>query len=725
MIVSQSLPSRRVLPRAATFLAIVTALLGPAGRALGQKVEEWQWLEPPLEARALAWATAHTDASAKALQALPGYAALREEVARKLAVERSTMDGAPRLLGPRALRLKRDAVNPLGLLQVAPRRDDGTPGEWKTVLDVAALGKNEGKKLQLQWFGDPGCLPPQYDRCLLRLSDQGSDEASLREFDVSTGAFVAGGFATPPSRTFAAYLDRDTLLIVHALGDAPRTAAGWGAAVRLWKRGEALEKARVVYTAQKTDAVLMVSAAGPAQARRGIVLRAIDYSTFQLLTVGRDGRVETLPIPAKLKPFGLQAASERHLFVQLAESAQVAGVTVPAESILAWDLRAKATDPAGLQVVYTPAAGEVVPDWTMTGTATRTAAVFPLQRGLSRSLAVARSDGAKWTVKPFVEAPAGADVRALGADPAGEDLVVQSVGFLQPAKLELYRPGTPSKTISADPALFDASRLVVETHTAKAADGTPISYWLVKPRQAAAPRETPTLMTGYGAFGISFPIGYADEFYGGVTMASWLEHGGALVVPAIRGGGEGGEAWHRAAMREKRMVSYGDFFAVAEDLLATKLTRRERLGVFGMSNGGLLAAVAGTQRPDLFGACVVDVPLTDMLRFPKMGMGAAWIDEYGNPEDPAMREVLLKYSPFHNVKPGVTYPAFFVTASTHDNRVGPGHARKLAGRLESVGAEVYYLEEQGGGHGVSDALKHPDLMAMRLAFLIFKLMPAS
>ena len=710
--------------RAAARAAVLVSALLAAAPAPCEEIGEWQWLEPPLEARPLAWAKAHTDTSAKALQALPGYAALREEVAKKLSVERSTLDGAPVLLGPRALRLKRNAANPVGLLQATLRLEDGTLGEWKTILDVAALGKSEGKKLQLQWFGDPGCLPPRYDRCLLHLSDQGSDETAIREFDVETGAFVPGGFVTPPSRTFAAYLDRDTLLVVHALGDAPKTAAGWGAAVRLWKRGEPLEKSRVVYTAQKTDAILMVSAVGPASARRGLVMRAIDFSTFQLLTVDREGRVEALPIPAKLKAFGLQAASERHLFVQLAEEAPVGGATAPAESILAWDLRAKAADPAGLQIVYTPAAGEVVPDWTMAGTATRTAAVFPLQKGLSRSLAAARSDGTKWTVKPFVEAPAGTDVRALGADPAGEDLVVQSVGFLQPAKLELYRPGTPARTISADPALFDASRLVVETRTAKAGDGTPISYWLVKPRQAAAPGETPTLMTGYGAFGVSFPIGYADEFYGGVTMASWLERGGALVVPAIRGGGEGGEAWHRAAMREKRIVSYGDFFAVAEDLLATKLTRRERLGVFGMSNGGLLAAVAGTQRPDLFGASVVDVPLTDMLRYPKMGMGAAWMDEYGNPDDPAMREVLLKYSPFHNVKPGVTYPAFFVTVSTHDNRVGPGHARKLAGRLESVGTEVFYLEEQEGGHGVSDALKHPDLMAMRLAFLFSKLTTA-
>jgi prolyl oligopeptidase len=712
--------------RAATRAAFLLSALLATAPAPCEEVGEWQWLEPPHDARALAWVTAHNDASAKALQALPGYAALRDELATKLKVERSTMDSTPVLAGPRALRLKRDVASPLGLLQAAPRNADGTPGEWKTVLDVGALAKAEGKKIQLQWFGDSGCLGPAYDRCLLRFSDQGSDEASVREFDVEKGDFVPGGFVAPTSRTQAAWIDRDTVLIAHTLGDTPRTAAGWGAAARLWKRGEPLEKARVVYTAPKSDAILIVSAGGPVGARRGFLLRAVDYSTFAFATVDAAGRVEELPIPAKLKPFGVQAATERHLFVQLAEPAKVGAETLPAETVLAWDLLAKKADASALQVVYTPAAGEVVPAWIMSGTATRTRAIFPLHKGLKRTLAAARYDEKKkrWTVQPFLEAAPGADVRALTADPQGEDVVVQKVGFLQPATFEVHRPGKPAKTFATDPALFDASRFTTEVRTAKSPDGTPISYWLVRLVTPATPGATPTLMTGYGAFGISFGPGYADELVGGVTMAVWLDRGGALAIPAIRGGGEGGAAWHRAAMREKRMVSYADFLAVAEDLVATKFTKPERLGVFGMSNGGLLSAVVATQRPDLFGAAISDVPLTDMLRYPKMGMGAAWMDEYGNPDDPAMREVLLKYSPFHNVKPGVKYPAFLVTVSTYDNRVGPGHARKLAGRLESVGAEVYYLEEQEGGHGVSDALKHPDLMAMRLAFLFSKLTTA-
>jgi prolyl oligopeptidase len=229
-------------------------------------------------------------------------------------------------------------------------------------------------------------------------------------------------------------------------------------------------------------------------------------------------------------------------------------------------------------------------------------------------------------------------------------------------------------------------------------------------------------MTGYGAFGVSIAPGYLDHVVGGPALALWLNRGGALALPIIRGGGERGDAWHRAAMREKRQVSYDDFLAVAQALETSGFTSPQHLGVFGSSNGGLLSATVAVERPDLFGAVVSDVPLTDMLRYPTMGMGGAWMDEYGDPSNSTMHAVLLRYSPFHNIKSGTTYPAFFITVSTEDNRVGPGHARKLAARLEQVGAKAYYFEDSEGGHGVSDALQRPELMALRMTFLIDRLM---
>jgi prolyl oligopeptidase len=231
------------------------------------------------------------------------------------------------------------------------------------------------------------------------------------------------------------------------------------------------------------------------------------------------------------------------------------------------------------------------------------------------------------------------------------------------------------------------------------------------------------LITGYGAFGITLGPDYLGSTVAGPATQLWYERGGALVLPAIRGGGERGEAWHRTAMRENRQRSYDDFIAVTKDL-ESGFTTPAHVGVFGSSNGGLLAATVATERPDLFGAVVSDVPLTDMLRFPTMGMGAAWEDEYGDPADPAMAKAISAYSPYQNVRAGVTYPPFLLTVSTEDQRVGPGHARKLAARLLSVGAPAHYYEDGEGGHGVSDALQRPDLMALRMTFLIDTLMPA-
>lgn len=225
-------------------------------------------------------------------------------------------------------------------------------------------------------------------------------------------------------------------------------------------------------------------------------------------------------------------------------------------------------------------------------------------------------------------------------------------------------------------------------------------------------------MTGYGAFGVSFAPEYLGSTVGGKALVPWLTRGGALALPMIRGGGERGEAWHQAAIREKRQNSYDDFAAVTQAIIAGGLTAPRHIGVFGSSNGGLLAAVMGTQRPDLYGAVVSDVLLTDLVRMPFMGMGAAWTDEYGDAKEPAMLKAITGYSPYQNVFAGKSYPPFLITVATSDNRVGPGHARKLAARLQEAGAPVYYLEDQDGGHGVSDPLSRPELMADRMTFLI-------
>ena len=678
-----------------------------------------QWLEPPQSAQALDWARAATQRSTAALQASPRYQGVLDELT---ALNRTAGQVADiQLAGQKAVRLHKTAEHPKGRLQTADLRPDGL-GPWNTVLDVGALGQREGKDFVLYW-NPGGCAPPAYTRCLLSLHEAGGDESELREFDLGAGRFVEGGFVLPRSRTMATWVNSDTLLLGHTLADAPKTMTGWPAQALLWRRGTPVSDARPVLRLDPAHALFIPIAAGARG--QAVVAQALDYSTFALHQVSADGTTRKLPLPAKLKmAFGANAT---HVFAQLAAPAELEGKTVPTDSVVAVPLAIGSGRPrASFEVVYAARPGEVVDSFGDFKT-TRNAVALPMRSGLSLRVDVAQQEAGGWRVRTLLQAQPGEAPAVTDASATGDTLVVMRNGFLLPPAQDLLRlDGRRTPLESAAPAL-DASRLQVELRQTRSRDGQAIEYYLLGPRQRR-PGPTPTLMTGYGAFGISLSPAYFTTMmggaFGGATLKLWLDRGGALVVPAIRGGGEGGAAWHQAAMRDKRQTSYDDFHAVAQALIDSGYTDRQRLGVFGLSNGGLLAAVAGTQRPDLYGAIVSDVPLADMLRFPEMGMGAAWINEYGDPKDPKAAEWLRTYSPVHAVKKGVDYPAFLVTVATTDNRVGPGHARKLAHRLMEVGAPVHYLEPDGGGHGVSDPLQRPDMMAKRITFLIDRLMGA-
>lgn len=680
--------------------------------------DPYQWLEAPQDARALEWAKKETADSQARIAKMPGHDAVEAQLKTLLAAG----DPPPeyQLMGPVALRFQRSVAHPHGVLSVGRLGNDGVPAGWRDVLDVDALRKAEGTAYELRFGGAPNCVAPDYTRCILSLSPQGGDEVELREFDLTNGAFVTSGFRTPASRAFATWLDRDRLLIEHSVGDAPKLPTGWPANVAIWTRGTPLAAAKTVYSAQPTDALMLLSAVGEGKDRVGIITRAIDYSTFEHILVRGDGAIEKAAIPPKLK-MSLGTVGGSKLFVQLAEPATVDGRAYPAESVVAYD--ADAGVPAGkrLSLVYTPGNGDFLSDpYGGMAPGRSTLKMILTKRGVQR-IATASAMGDSWTITESAPEPIGTSVSFVGVDPASDVTIVKRGGYLVPNRLELVDGEKSLAGLYSEKPAFDASRFIVELKTATSRDGTPVDYYLLRPRALNRPGKTPLLMTGYGAFGISLSPEYLGYSVGGKALVPWLTRGGAFALPLIRGGGDRGAAWHQSAIREKRQNSYDDFAAVTEDLITSGLTGPKHIGVFGSSNGGLLAAVMGTQRPDLYGAIVSDVPLTDLVRMPFMGMGAAWVNEYGDPNDPAMRKVLDSYSPYQNVVAGKTYPPFLVSVATSDNRVGPGHARKLAAKLKDAGATVYYLEDQEGGHGVSDPLSRPELMADRMTFLFTNL----
>lgn len=675
------------------------------------------WLEPPYAEQALQWAQRATQNSIKVLQSSNRYAGLLAELTQINASAGQVSEIA--FAGHLAVRLHKTASHPRGLLQTATRAKEGL-GPWKTVLDVGALGASEGKDFSLYW-SNASCLAHHYERCLLDLHEAGGDEAELREFDLSTGRFVEGGFALARSRYTATWVDADTLLVGHTLGDAPRTMTGHPAQALLWKRGTALEKARPVLSIPAGNAKFQALPAG--HHGQAVLVQVVDYTTFVLHRVTADGSVRKLELPTALK-FGFAANAQR-VFAMLGSAETLNGELVPADSLIAARLDAGLGEQSSVELVYRAKPGEVVDSVFGIHVSDQSVAV-PMRSGLSLWVDVARLENGQWQSRRVVEPVPGVSSSVVGSGGGVDGFVILSSGFLTPPVQEWVRSDGQRTVLERQPAQFDASGLCVELCKAKSRDGQFVEYFRVGPKQTAG-KPVPTLMTGYGAFGISmgpgyFTTGFSGAAFGGATLKLWLERGGALVVPAIRGGGEYGAEWHRSAMREKRQNSYDDFHAVAESLIQGGYTDRARLGVFGTSNGGLLAAVAGTQRPDLYGAIVSDVPLADMLRFPEMGEGPAWINEYGDPKNPVDAAWLSKYSPVQNVRKGENSPAFLVTVATTDNRVGPGHARKLAKRLMDVDAKVLFLEPDGGGHSVSDSLQRPDMMAMRATFFIDTLM---
>jgi prolyl oligopeptidase len=225
------------------------------------------------------------------------------------------------------------------------------------------------------------------------------------------------------------------------------------------------------------------------------------------------------------------------------------------------------------------------------------------------------------------------------------------------------------------------------------------------------------LLRGYGGFQSS----ELPHYSAGIGNA-WLARGGVYVVANIRGGGEFGPEWHRAALKGNRQRSFDDFIAVAEDLIARKVTSPRHLGILGGSNGGLLVGAVFTQRPELFNAVVCAVPLLDMKRYNKLLAGASWMAEYGDPDKAEDWAFLSQYSPYHQVSAGRKYPEVFFFTSTRDDRVHPAHARKMVAKMQAQGHPVLYYENTEGGHGgAADAAQRAHLQALQFSYLWSKL----
>ena len=570
---------------------------------------------------------------------------------------------------------------------------NGTPSSTSTPLSKA-------EKANWVWKTSE-CLPPEDRYCLVALSDGGKDAVTMREYDAVEKRFVEGGFVAPESKQNVTWLDKDTLLLARDWGEGSLTKSSYPYVLKIWKRGTPITAATEVFRGTVDDVsvspFVLRDADGKVQAV--MIARATSFfeSEYYLL---QDGKTVKLPFPLKSSITGLvQGKLVFSVDQDWAEQGLKTG------DLAAFDLAAfkAAPDKAKAVLIFRPTAREAIEGVNTT----RNKLVVAINENVTGSAYVYTVKGDVWT-RTKLDLPKNVSIGVGSAATGGDRVFISVTGYLTPTTFWLADAATSKlEQVKALPAKFDASNDVVEQFEATSKDGTKIPYFVVRPKGLKYDGTNPTLLYAYGGFQVSMTPGYS------ATVGKlWLERGGVYVVANIRGGGEFGPSWHEAALKENRQRAYDDFFAVSEDLITRKITSPRRLGVMGGSNGGLLMGVALTQRPDLYNAIVIQVPLFDMINYTHIGAGASWVGEYGDPAIPAERAVIEKYSPYQNLKPGQKYPEVFIETSTKDDRVHPAHARKAAARLEEYGYKFLYYENIDGGHAASANLNET---AMRYA----------
>ena len=665
------------------------------------------WLEDVDGDRAMRWVRARNRATLGAFAQRPAVKDLRAKL-------REVFDAPDRIPGIRKIgahyyNLWRDLENPRGLWRrttlVEYRK--ATPA-WEPVLDLDALAKEEGENWVAKGFD---CRQPDYRRCLVSLSRGGADAVVTREFDLVGKTFVdaaEGGFELPEAKGSVAWAGPDTVFVATDFGPGSLTDSGYPRIVKLWRRRQPLAQAEVVFEGEASDVSVSAVADLAAGFEVQFVRRGTDFFRHEVF-VRRPESGELVPLP---KPADATFSALRgRLFLELKSDWTTAQGTFAAGSLLSAPLEDFLASPPGeaaLEVLFAPEAGVFLTAYAPTRGHVILNVLDHVRSRVYVATPPARGErpGANWTRRPLGHGANGAGFRTLhvqAVDPDEDDrYFMYTNDYLTPSTLSLgtaSQAAAPPEILKQAAARFDAEGLAITQHWAVSADGTRIPYFQVGPHDAGKAGKAgkegsrPTLLYGYGGFQFSMLPAYSAG-----AGIGWLSRGGVYVVANIRGGGEFGPAWHRAALRENRGRAYEDFIAVAEDLVRRGVTEPRKLGVLGQSNGGLLTGNMLVHRPALFGAVVSMVPLFDMRRYHVLLAGASWMAEFGNPDDPDDWRFLRNHSPYHNIRAGESYPPVLITTSTRDDRVHPGHARKMVAKLSALGHDVTYYENTEGGH---------------------------
>ena len=655
--------------------------------------DPYLWLEEVEGERALEWVHTRNKECFDELESDERYGKFLSQAEKLLNAKDRIPYGSIR--GKYVYNFWQDAEHVRGIMRrTTPKSYRLAKPEWETVLDIDALAKAEDEN----WvYKGTAWLAPDYERCLIKLSRGGTDASVHREFDMVAKRFVEGGFALPEAKSGVTWLDRDTLLVGTDWGEGSLTESGYPRVAKRWKRGTPLAEATTIFEGRHEDIGIWPRVMDSGEETIALVDQSLTFFTGAYHVIGPDGKLTSLPLQESADLAGFYAG---RLLFTLREAWEVNGQTHAQGALLA--INAAVFQATGklpsIETIYRPDERTSIEGVTASRSGLY---VTLLQNVKGRILRFSvNPQSGQWSSK-LVPLPENGSVSISAAGPHSDTIFINYEDHVTPDRLsEFDADANKFSTLKSLAARFDAGELEVHQHMAKSADGTEVPYFVIHRKGLKPDGSTPTILYGYGGFEISLKPSYS------ATIGKlWLERGGAYAVANIRGGGEFGPRWHKAALKTERQRAYDDFIAVGEDLAKRGITSPKHLGISGGSNGGLLVGAIFTQRPDLLNAVVCRVPLLDMIRYTKLLAGASWAAEYGDPEDPKMREAILRYSPYQNVFPDKKYPKVFIETSTKDDRVHPGHARKMVARMREQGHEVLYYENTEGGHAAGANLK--------------------
>jgi prolyl oligopeptidase len=600
--------------------------------------------------------------------------------------------------------LWKDVNNPRGLWRRTTLAEFRKPNPaWEIIQDIDKLAADENE----DWlFAGAQALPGSSAR-ILSLSRGGSDAVTLREFDIETRAFVTEGFTLPEAKGGAAWIDADTLLLSSAYGDDMATNSGYARTVRLWRRGTDVRQALVLFETAPEHMIVYASIDRTGVTPRVWFIEQLDFFNHNLWLGDENGARQKLDLPsdAEVESYG------DWLAVKPRKPWTAGTRTYASDTVLGMSLSGFLAGERDFRILCEAGARRAVQHFFWAGNRL----VISILDELRPVFEVWTPTANGWTPGKLPGLPeiGVADVWRLDAEEAESngDLLANVQDPVTPASLMLIEGVNAPIVLKRAPRTFFADGLVVTQHEAVSIDGERIPY--VQTGPAALTGEAPVHLNAYGGFGIS-----ERPYYRSAIGKLWLEQGGTSVIANIRGGGEFGTRWHDAGRYAGKRLAHDDFAAVAADLVRRGVSRPGRIAAEGGSNGGILISNMLTRYPERFGALFCTIPLIDMRRYTRLLAGASWIAEYGDPDKPEEWAWLQTYSAYHTAVPGQNYPPILIATTKRDDRVHPGHARKMTAKLQAMGYEAYLYEPAAGGHGYGkDNKERAAFTALGYAFL--------